>query len=164
MHGCRSETVGTSDHYCTLLCTVYSDNMILCLFRPLQHVYLSTIHHFQNSPFSTAYSCTPAGSGEALLRYVLFFWIMYKIYIFMQCALILRSKILRVPVPVLLLYLCYRYRYRYYYCTCVTGIWVHLSTRTYATGIDPVSTQLYWYCTGKMGANTKATPVWKISG
>ena len=35
----------------------------------------------------------PAGSGEALLRYVLFFWIMYKIYIFMQCALILRSKI-----------------------------------------------------------------------
>ena len=28
----------------------------------------------------------PAGSGEALLRYVLFFWIMYKIYIFMQCA------------------------------------------------------------------------------
>ena len=64
---------------------------------------------------------------------------------------------------VLLLYLCYRYRYRYYYCTCVTGIWLHLSTRTYATGIDPVSTQLYWYCTGKMGANTKATPVWKIS-
>ena len=35
----------------------------------------------------------PAGSGEALLRYVLFFWIMYKIYIFMQCAQILRSKI-----------------------------------------------------------------------
>ena len=27
------------------------------------------------------------------LRYVLFFWIMYKIYIFMQCAPILRSKI-----------------------------------------------------------------------
>ena len=35
----------------------------------------------------------PTGSGEALLRYVLFFWIMYKIYIFMQCAPILRSKI-----------------------------------------------------------------------
>ena len=28
----------------------------------------------------------PAGSGEALLRYVLFFWIVYKIYRFMQCA------------------------------------------------------------------------------
>ena len=35
----------------------------------------------------------PAGSGEALLRYVLFFWIMYRIYIFMQCAPILRFKI-----------------------------------------------------------------------
>ena len=73
---------------------------------------------------------------------------MYKIYIFMQCALILRSKILRVPVPVLLLYLCYRYRYRYYYCTYVTGIWVYLSTRTYATGIYVVSSTavlvLYW--------------------
>ena len=39
------------------------------------------------------YRYYPAGSGEALLRYVLFFWIMYKIYIFMQCAPILRFKI-----------------------------------------------------------------------
>ena len=42
-------------------------------------------------PFTTPPG--PLRAYNSMVRYVLFFWIMYKIYIFMQCAPILRFKI-----------------------------------------------------------------------
>ena len=54
---------------------------------------MSAVARFGTSEIRQCTSPPVPVTGEALLRYALFFWIMYKIYIFMQCAPILRSKI-----------------------------------------------------------------------